>query len=185
MRILIHFVLMALLTFQFIQGEDVKSNIHQFKVNDIDGKEVDLSTYKGKTLLIVNVASKCGFTKQYKELVELQEKYKDKNVLVLGFPANEFGGQEPGSNEEIKSFCTSKYKVTFPMFAKVVVKGEAQVPLFKYLTTTENPDLKGDIKWNFEKFLIGPDGNLKRRYASNVVPTDEKITKAIDELLAK
>lgn len=160
-------------------------NIYQFKVLDIDGKEVNLAEFKGKTILIVNVASKCGFTKHYKNLIELSDKYKDKNFVVLGFPANEFGGQEPGTNAEIKKFCSTNYVVNFPMFSKVVVKGKDQVPLFQFLTTAENPDFKGDIEWNFEKFLIGPDGQLKHRYKSNVVPTDEKLTKAIDELLVK
>ena len=177
-------LVLLFLSINFLKGEDVK-NIYQFKVLDIEGKEVELSAYKGKTLLIVNVASQCGFTKQYKDLVELNEKYKDKNFAILGFPANEFGKQEPGSNEDIKKFCSSKYAVTFPMFSKVVVKGEGQVPLFKFLTTTENPDVKGDISWNFEKFLIGPDGQLKHRYLSKVVPTDNNLTKAIDELIAK
>lgn len=168
-----------------IFSRDEISSIHLFKVKDIDGKEVDLSTYKGKTVLIVNVASQCGNTKQYKDLVALNDKYKDKNFVILGFPANEFGKQEPGTDEDIKKFCTSKYQVNFPMFSKVVVKGEGQVPLFKYLTTAENPDAKGDIKWNFEKFLVGPDGLLKHRFAAGLNPSDEKISKAIDELIAK
>jgi glutathione peroxidase len=167
-----------------LKGKKVK-NIYQFKVLNIDGKEVNLTDYKGKTILLVNVASKCGFTKHYKNLTELNEKYKGKNFAIFGFPANEYGGQEPGSNEEIKSFCSLNYAVTFPMFSKVVAKGKNQSPLFQYLTTAENPDFKGDIEWNFEKFLIGPDGQLKHRYKSNVVPTDEKITKAIDELIVK
>lgn len=172
------------LFYNFLKGEEVK-NIYQFKVLDIDGQEINLANYKGKTILIVNVASKCGFTKHYKNLIELNEKYKGKNFTILGFPANEFGGQEPGSNEEIKKFCSTNYVVNFPMFSKVVVKGKDQVSLFQYLTTAENPDFKGDIEWNFEKFLIGPDGQLKHRYKSNVVPTDEKISKAIDEIIVK
>lgn len=181
--VLVFSILFAASLFLFA-GDEAKS-IHQFKVNDIDGKEVDLSTYKGKTVLIVNVASKCGNTKQYKDLVTLNDKYKDKNFVILGFPANEFGGQEPGSNEEIKKFCSSNYQVNFPMFSKVVVKGKDIVPLFQYLTTAENPDAKGDIKWNFEKFLVGPDGTLKHRFAAGLNPSDEKIAKAIEELIAK
>ena len=168
----------------FLYGDEAKS-VLEFKVKDIEGKEVDLASYKGKTLLIVNVASKCGNTKQYKDLVALNDKYKDKNLVILGFPANEFGGQEPGSNEDIKKFCTSTFQVNFPMFSKVVVKGKDIAPLFQYLTTAENPDAKGDIKWNFEKFLIGPDGQLKHRFAAGLNPSDEKISKAIDELIAK
>ncbi|MDX9753699.1 MAG: glutathione peroxidase [bacterium] len=160
-------------------------SIHELKVQDIDGKEVELKKYKGKVLLIVNVASQCGFTKQYADLVKLQDQYKDKDVVVMGFPANEFGGQEPGSNEEIKNFCSTKFEVEFPMFAKVVVKGKEIVPLFQYLTTAENPDFKGNIKWNFEKFLVGKDGKLLRRYRSTVNPVSEEITKAIDAALEK
>lgn len=184
MKKLILFALILFVSFHFLTGEDVK-NIYQFKVKDIDGKEVELSAYKGKTLLIVNVASKCGNTPQYKKLMELTEKYKDKNFAVLGFPANEFGKQEPGTDAEIKTFCTTKYSVTFPMFSKVIVKGDGQAPLFQYLTTAENPDAKGDIKWNFEKFLVGPDGQLKHRFAAALSPTDENLVKAIDELISK
>lgn len=172
------------LTSLFLYAEDAKS-VHEFKVKDIEGKEVDLASYKGKTLLIVNVASRCGNTKQYKDLVALNEKYKDKNLVILGFPANEFGGQEPGTNEEIKKFCTSNYQVNFPMFSKVVVKGKEIAPLFQYLTTAENPDAKGDIKWNFEKFLVGPDGQLKHRFAAGLSPSDAKVSTAIDALITK
>ena len=184
MKNLVLVLVVMFLSSLFLYGDEAKS-VLEFKVKDIEGKEVDLASYKGKTLLIVNVASKCGHTKQYKDLVALNDKYKDKNLVILGFPANEFGGQEPGSNEEIKKFCTSTFQVNFPMFSKVVVKGKDIAPLFQYLTTAENPDAKGDIKWNFEKFLIGPDGQLKHRFAAGLNPSDEKISKAIDELIAK
>ncbi len=131
-----------------------EDSVHDFVVNDINGKEVKLADYKGKVLLIVNVASKCGKTPQYENLQVLNEKYKGKDFVVLGFPANNFGSQEPGTDAEILEFCTSQYEVEFPMFSKVSVKGDDQAPLFTYLTTAENPDASGDIKWNFEKFLI-------------------------------
>ena len=178
------FLLLILLfvSIHFLTGDEVK-NIYGFKVKDIDGKEVDLSIYKGKTILIVNVASRCGNTPQYKTLMELTTKYKDKNFVVLGFPANEFGAQEPGTNEEIKKFCTANYSVTFPMFSKVVVKGKDQAPLFQYLTTAENPDAKGDIKWNFEKFLIGRNGEIIGRFKSEVEPSSKDMLGAIEGAL--
>ena len=159
---------------------DAKS-VHEFSVKDIDGKDVDLSKYKGKALLIVNVASKCGKTPQYANLVALQKSFKKKGLLVLGFPANNYGKQEPGTNDEIKEFCSSKFQVDFPMFAKVSVKGDDQAPLFQYLTTAENPDAKGDIKWNFEKFLIGKDGKLIRRFKSGVVPDSPEVIAAVEK----
>jgi glutathione peroxidase len=154
-----------------------------FKVKDIDGKEVSLDKYKGKVVLIVNVASKCGLTPQYDGLQKLYAKNKDKGLVILGFPANEFGGQEPGSNEEIKEFCTSKYKVDFDMFSKIVVKGDGQDPLYKHLTTKSEP--AGDIKWNFEKFLIGRDGTIQKRFGPRVKPDAPEVVKAIEEELKK
>lgn len=156
-------------------------DVYGFKVQDIDGKEVNLADYKGKVLLIVNVASKCGLTPQYKELVEVYDEFKDDGLVILGFPANEFNGQEPGTNAEIKEFCALNYKVDFPMFSKVVVKGEGQAPLFQYLTTAENPDKKGEISWNFEKFLVNKEGQLVRRFEPKMKPNDEKIIEAIKE----
>lgn len=158
-------------------------SVYDFTMKDIDGKEVKLNDYKGKVLLIVNVASKCGLTPQYKQLVSVYERYKDKGLVVIGFPANNFANQEPGTNSEIKSFCTTKYGVTFPMFSKISVKGADQDPLFKYLTSAGNSDFTGNIGWNFEKFLVGKDGTLIRRFKSLEVPDDEKIKKAIEEAL--
>ncbi len=155
-------------------------SVYDYKVKDIEGKDVDLSDYKDKVLLIVNVASRCGATPQYGQLVELQKTYKDKGLVVLGFPANNFGGQEPGSNEEIKEFCESTYQVDFPMFAKVSVKGDDKAPLFEYLTSAENPDKQGDIGWNFEKFLIGKDGKLLRRFKTGTAPDTAEVAEAID-----
>ncbi|MGC9327519.1 MAG: glutathione peroxidase [Candidatus Hinthialibacter sp.] len=157
--------------------------LYDFTVKDIDGKEVNMKDFKGKVLLIVNTASKCGYTPQYKDLVDVYKKYKNKGLVVLGFPANEFGRQEPGEDQEIKEFCSLNYQVNFPMFSKVVVKGEQQNPLFRYLTTQKNPDFTGDIKWNFEKFLIGRDGRLLHRYRSKVNPTDKVVVQAIEEAL--
>ncbi len=159
---------------------DAKS-VHEFTVKSIDGKKVDLSQYKGKTLLIVNVASKCGATPQYANLVKLQNTFKSKGLLILGFPANNYGKQEPGTNAQIKKFCSGTYKVGFPMFAKVSVKGDDQAPLFQYLTTAENPDKKGDIGWNFEKFLIGKDGKLLRRFKTGIKPDSPEVVAAVEE----
>ncbi len=143
-----------------------------FKMKDIDGKEVHLAQkYAGKAILFVNVASRCGYTKQYKGLQELFEKYEGKGLVIIGVPANNFGGQEPGSNEDIKAFCESTYKVTFPMLAKVSVKGDDICDLYKFLTSKEtNKEFAGDVSWNFEKFLISPAGKVVGRYKSNVTP---------------
>ena len=158
----------------------------QYKVKDIDGKDVDLAQYKGKPVLIVNVASKCGNTPQYKQLQELHKKYSDQGLVVLGFPANEFRSQEPGTNEEIKEFCTSKYGVEFPMFSKIVVKGDGQAPLYQYLTSKEtNPKFAGDITWNFEKFLVGRDGQVAARFSPRTKPDAPEVVKAIEGELAK
>jgi len=154
------------------------SSVYEFKIKDIDGKNFNLKKYKGKKLLIVNTASKCGYTPQYAELEKLAETYKDK-LVVVGFPANNFGGQEPGTAQEIKTFCTGKYNVSFPLMEKVSVKGDDICPLFKYLTTEPNPDFTGDIKWNFEKFLIDENGKLIHRFRSKVTPMSEEITKNI------
>jgi glutathione peroxidase len=153
------------------------------EVKKIDGSAVDLSKYRGKVVLVVNVASRCGYTPQYAGLQKLHDTYKDKGLVVLGFPANEFGGQEPGSDAEIAGFCSSKYGVTFDMFSKIVVKGPGIAPLYK--TLTESADPKGDIGWNFEKFLIGRDGKIVGRYKSGVAPDDAKLKAAIEAALAK
>jgi glutathione peroxidase len=150
-------------------------NIYQFKITSIDGQTIDLAQFKGKKILLVNTASKCGFTPQYKELEELSKKFKDK-LVVIGFPANNFGSQEPGANEDIKSFCEENYGVTFLLSEKSSVKGNDINPLFAYLTSTENPDFTGEIKWNFEKFLIDENGKLIHRYRSTTKPLSREIT---------
>jgi glutathione peroxidase len=156
-----------------------------FTMKDIDGKDVDLAkTYKGKVVLMVNVASKCGLTPQYEELEKLYEGYKARGLVILGFPANEFGAQEPGTEKEIKEFCTSKYKVTFPMFSKIVVKGEGIHPLYKFLTEKEtDPAYAGVIQWNFTKFLVGRDGKLAARFEPKTTPSSKEVVAAIEAAL--
>jgi glutathione peroxidase len=158
-----------------------------FTVNSLDGKPVNLSKYQGKVVLMVNTASKCGYTPQYKSLQALHEKYKDKGLAILGFPSNDFGQQEPGTDEEIATFCEKNYGVTFDMFSKVVVKGDKQCPLYKHLTSTDtNPKHAGEIKWNFEKFLINRKGEIVNRFNSKVTPDSDEMIKAIEaELAAK
>ncbi|MFO7800252.1 MAG: glutathione peroxidase [Rhodohalobacter sp.] len=159
------------------------TSIYDFELNSISGDEVSLSEFEGNVLLIVNTASECGYTPQYEELQELYETYNDEGFYVLGFPANNFGGQEPGSDEEIAQFCELNYGVTFPMFSKISVKGDDQHPLYSYLTQVENPDFTGEIGWNFEKFLIDRNGNIVRRFKSNVTPTGDELTESLKELL--
>jgi glutathione peroxidase len=157
-----------------------------FSMKRLGGKEVSLSQYQGKVLLMVNVASQCGLTPQYAGLESLHKKYASQGLAVLGFPANEFGAQEPGSNEEIAQFCKANYGVDFDMFAKVVVKGEGQCPLYQHLTSKQtNPKFGGPISWNFEKFLIGRNGQIVARFAPDVEPESEEVVKAIEAELAK
>jgi len=158
----------------------------QFTVNDIDGKSVDLARYQGKVLLIVNVASECGYTPQYKGLQALHDKYAKEGLAVLGFPCNDFGAQEPGSEADIKKFCTTNYKVAFDMFAKVKIDGAAPSALFKYLTSKEtNPKHGGPVRWNFEKFLIARDGTVAARFLSDVEPESDAVISAIRKELDK
>ncbi len=164
-------------------NQEVKS-IHDFVVKSIDDKDVALADHKGKVLLIVNVASKCGFTGQYEGLQKLYKTYKDQGFLVLGFPANDFLSQEPGSNTEIQQFCTLNYGVTFPMFAKISVKGKDVHPLYAYLTSKEtNPEFGGAIAWNFNKFLIGPDGKVVARFGSRTKPEDRELVEAVERAI--
>ena len=158
-------------------------SIYDIKLKDIDGKDTTLAAYKGKAVLIVNVASKCGYTKQYTGLQELYEKYKDKGLVVLGFPCNQFNAQEPGSNQEIKEFCSSKFHVTFPMFDKLEVNGANRHPLYVQLAGKDSP-FPGDIKWNFNKFLVGKDGKILNRFDSKVTPESDEMAKAVEAALA-
>ena len=151
------------------------SSIHTFEFKTIDGKTMSFSDFKGKKILIVNTASKCGYTSQYEDLEALYKQYNSKLVIV-GFPANNFGGQEPGSNSDINNFCKKNYGVTFIMASKVSVKGSDMNPIFQWLTTQDNPDFTGDIRWNFEKFLLDENGKLIHRFRSGTNPTDKKLT---------
>lgn len=158
-----------------------KGSLYDFILPDIDGKDVKLAKYQGKVALVVNVASKCGLTPQYEGLEKLYKQYKDRGLVVLGFPANEFRQQEPGTNAEIKEFCTATYGVTFPMFSKVVVKGEGIHPLYQWLLDTG--PRKDDIEWNFAKFLVGKDGKVLARFTPQTKPDDPEFIKAIEKAL--
>lgn len=159
------------------------SSLYSFTLNSIDGKPAPLADYKGKVVLIVNVASQCGYTPQYSALEAIYEKYKDQGFVILGFPANNFGAQEPGTNEEIKTFCTRKYNVTFPMYAKISVKGADKAPLYSYLTEQTGPGMSGEIKWNFTKFLVDRNGNVVQRFEPAVTPDSKEVTGGIEKLL--
>src|ERR1700690_1716822 len=159
------------------------SGVYSFPLNSIDGKPAPLADYKGKVVLMVNVASQCGYTPQYSALEALYEKYKDQGFVIVGFPANNFGAQEPGTNEEIKTFCSRKYSVTFPLYSKVSVKGADQAPLYQYLTKDADPSHTGDIKWNFTKFLVDRNGNVVQRFEPAVTPDSADVTSAIEKLL--
>lgn len=160
------------------------SPLYNFKVDSIDNKPVTLGDYQGKVLLMVNVASQCGFTPQYTGLESLYEKYRDKGLVVMGFPANNFGAQEPGSNDEIKTFCSRKYSVKFPLFSKMSVTGSDESPLYQYLTKQANPKTAGDIKWNFTKFLVDKSGNVIARFEPNVTPDSPEVIAAIEKALS-
>ena len=170
---------------QNVEAASPAKSIYDFQMKDIDGKDVKLSKYKGNVLLVVNTASKCGYTPQYEGLQAIYSKYHDQGFEILGFPANNFGGQEPGTEAEIKEFCTMKYKVTFPMFAKISVKGEDQHPLYTYLTSKEtDPAFAGDISWNFNKFLIDRNGKILARFSSKDTPQSDAVVGAIETALA-
>ncbi|MDP9339214.1 MAG: glutathione peroxidase [Acidobacteriota bacterium] len=160
-------------------------NVYEFTLTSIEGQSAPLAAYKGKVVMLVNVASRCGFTPQYSALEAVYEKYKDRGFVIIGVPANNFGGQEPGSNQEIKTFCSTKYHVTFPMMSKVSVKGDDQAPLYQYLTDkSSNPNTGGDIQWNFTKFLIGPDGHVITRFEPDVTPDAPPVIAAIEKALS-
>jgi len=166
-------------------GKSVSQTVYDFAMKDIDGKEVSLALYKGKVLLIVNTASKCGFTGQYDGLEKLYKTYKDRGLVVLGFPANNFLWQEPGTDGEIKQFCSLKFGVTFPMFSKISVKGKSQDPLYAFLTDEKaNPGFGGAITWNFNKFLVNRAGRVVGRFGSKVEPDSKELLQAVEKALA-
>jgi glutathione peroxidase len=171
---------------QFARAEDKPTSPLGFKVQSLEGKDVDLGQYKGKVVLIVNVASKCGLTPQYKALEALYTKYSDKGFVIVGFPCNQFHSQEPGTAEEIRKFCTSKYDVTFPLMAKVEVNGDGACDLYKYLKALDaKPKGPGEVTWNFEKFLVGRDGQVVARFQPKTTPNSPEVVKAIEAELAK
>jgi glutathione peroxidase len=169
------------------EGETMaEKSVLDFTMKSIDGDDVKLDSYSGKVLLLVNVASKCGYTPQYRGLESVYKKYKEQGLVVMGFPANNFLWQEPGTNEEIKTFCTTKYNVTFPMFAKISVKGDKIHPLYKFLTSKQtNPEFAGAISWNFNKFLVDRAGKVVARFSSKDEPENEKVVQAIEQALKK
>lgn len=176
--------LTLLLTATAVLGAETPKPLPDMPLKDIDGKDTSLKAYSGKVLLIVNVASKCGNTPQYRDLEALYQKYKDQGLVVMGFPCNDFGGQEPGTNAEVKTFCTAKYNVTFPMFDKVKVRSEPKHPLYEALTGKKGA-FPGDVKWNFGKFLIGRDGKPLMRIEPAVKVDSPKVTAAIEKALAE
>lgn len=160
------------------------SSVHEFTMKTLDGKQVPLASFKGKVMLVVNVASQCGYTYQYEGLQALYVKYKDQGLVVVGFPANNFGAQEPGSNAEIGAFCKSKFGVTFPMFSKISVKGSDKAPLYQFLTDKNaNPKTGGEIPWNFTKYLVDRDGKVLARFDAPVEPESKELTSAIEAAL--
>jgi len=162
-----------------------EKTVYDFTLNTIDGQAASLGSYKGKVVLLVNVASRCGYTPQYTALESIYEKYKDRGFVIIGIPANNFGSQEPGTNAEIKTFCKTKYSVTFPMMSKVSVKGDDMTPLYQFLTDkAANPQTGGEIQWNFTKFLIGPDGRVITRFEPAVTPDSPEVTGAVEKALS-
>ena len=161
-------------------------NVYDYKAKSLDGKEVPLSDYQGKVLLIVNTASQCGYTPQYKGLQEIYQKYKDQGFEILAFPANEFGAQEPGTDDQIKQFCSSNYKVSFPLFSKIVVKGKGIHPLYEFLTgEATDPKHAGPIPWNFAKFLVNRKGEVVSRFQPGVKPESPELSSAIEKALSE
>jgi glutathione peroxidase len=177
MRIVCLFVALTFLGVGIVSA----ASLHDFTMDSIEGKTVPLASYKGKVALVVNVASRCGFTPQYTALEATYRKYKDRGFVILGFPANNFGNQEPGTNAEIQEFCKRNYDVTFPMFSKISVRGDDKAPLYKFLTS----QMGSEIEWNFTKFLVDSEGKVIARFASKVTPDSPEVTAAIEKALAK
>ena len=183
MRLNIAILLLSVLSVFTINGQEKNMNFYDFSAKSLQGKDISLKTYEGKVVLVVNVASKCGFTPQYEGLEALYKKYSSKGLVILGFPCNQFAGQEPGSSEEIAKFCSLTYGVNFPMFAKIDVNGDKADPLYKYLKKALPGTITNDIKWNFTKFLLDRTGKPIKRFAPTVKP--EEITADIEKLLAE
>ncbi len=163
-----------------------ESTMYEFTLKDIDGKDVSLETYRGKVVMLVNTASRCGLTSQYEGLQAIYDQYNDRGFVVLGFPANNFLGQEPGTEEEIKEFCTLNYKVSFPMFSKMSVRGADQHPFYTFLTNEKsNPGFSGEITWNFEKFLVGRDGKVIARFSPRTEPKAPEVVEAVEKALGE
>jgi glutathione peroxidase len=176
-------VLPALLLLSIAAGAPAPVSVYDFELKRIDGRAESLSAYRGEVLLLVNVASKCGFTPQYEGLEALYEKYRDRGLVVLGFPANDFGAQEPGTNEEIAEFCRATWSVEFPMFEKISVKGSEQHPLYAFITSRP-PPIGGEIEWNFQKFLVDREGRLVERFSPRTRPLDPALVARVEALLA-
>lgn len=176
-------ILLTIIPFLFMAVAQNTENVYQFELESIEGKDISLQDFEGSLLLIVNTASECGFTRQYSGLQKLHEKFNDKDFYVLGFPANNFGGQEPGTDEEILEFCKVNFGVDFPLFSRSEVKGDEIHSLFRYLTNAQNPDFTGDIRWNFEKFLVDRNGKLVHRFRSKVEPDSDELLNAIESYL--
>jgi len=171
-------------TYELKKEQNKEKNIYQFTMNDIDGKAVNFNDYKGKVIIIVNVASKCGLTPQYEDLQKVYDQHKDKGVVILAFPANDFMSQEPGTDQDIKTFCSKNYGVSFPVFSKISVKGKDKAPLYKFLTSKdENGVVESSVKWNFQKYLIDREGRLVTFFDPGTKVTDEKFTAALNQLL--
>lgn len=186
MRINLVTALTLFFTAGTLSAKATDSRLYDMKIQNLDSASVTLNQYKGKVLLIVNTASGCGYTPQYNDLENIYQKYKDQGFLVLAFPSNDFGGQEPGTNQQIKKFCDVKdgqYKISFPLYGKSNVNSEPKNAVFKFLTESANSDLNGPVKWNFEKFLISKTGKLVKRYASAVLPTAPEVTQQIEKEL--
>jgi glutathione peroxidase len=177
------FLLAALVAALQVVSAHAADSIYSIPLKDIDGKDTSLKPYQGKVMLVVNVASKCGYTPQYEQLESIYKQYSDKGFTIVGFPCNQFGGQEPKAEADIKEFCTSKYNVTFPMFSKIEVNGANRNPVYTVLAGQGSP-YAGDIKWNFTKFLVGRDGKILKRFESKVKPDAPEVTQAIEAALA-
>lgn len=186
-RLFVGLILSGLLHNQLAFAKDdtmtTPKSLYELETTDLDGNKIPLSNFRGKVALVVNVASKCGFTSQYEGLEALYRKYKDKGFVVLGFPSNDFMSQEPGTNSDIKTFCKTKYDVTFPMFSKGPVTGEEKQPIYKFLTELGPEDLNSEIRWNFEKILVDQNGQVVDRWRSITGPSSSKISKEIEQLL--